>query len=168
MFARADGFAPYFGAFTSEAGKEFRLRMGSLLEAAASGLVVEGTGNPTQGGQVVTRFEERMEAARLFSSLAGGEVVTGADGRFRIAAGGTVWLGAPVGGGDAGAPEARPRGCLAPPSRRTVAEFRASIAHSPSVPRKPGQRACLHPSPRRTTPVLAALTTSRKCSGARR
>ena len=84
IFARANGYAPHFGTFTAEGGKDFRLRIGLVLEAAASGTVLDAGGDPVRGAHVIAHYDERVVYGGLFSSLAGGDVDTDGEGRFRI------------------------------------------------------------------------------------
>ena len=84
VLARADGFAPYFSTFDVEAGKDYSLRVGLLLEATATGLVLDRNDRLVEGALITAHYDERLQAAGLYSSLAGGIIVTGDDGKFWI------------------------------------------------------------------------------------
>lgn len=56
--------------------------MGLLLEAAASGWVVDGTNKPVEGAMVAAHSDQRMQAAGPYGSLAGGLLATGDDRKF--------------------------------------------------------------------------------------
>ena len=71
--ARANSYAPYFNTFDVDAGKHYSLRVGLLLEAAASGVVLDSAGEPAPGAEVRAIYDDSFRGAHLFASLAGGE-----------------------------------------------------------------------------------------------
>lgn len=84
VLAKAEGFAPYVSSYESEAGKHVSLRVGLLLEAAATGLVLDNADNPVEGARVIAHYDARADPAGVFSGFAGGVTVTQDDGKFWI------------------------------------------------------------------------------------
>ena len=85
VFARANSYAPYFNTFDVDAGKHYSLRVGLLLEAAASGVVLDSAGEPAPGAEVRAIYDDSFRGAHLFASLAGGENTNADDeGAFRL------------------------------------------------------------------------------------
>ena len=84
VLARADGFAPYFGELTIEAGKPGDVRIELLPEATMSGFVVDGNGCPVPDARVHVGYGRALPGAGLFSVLTHGRTVTQSDGAFTI------------------------------------------------------------------------------------
>ncbi len=84
VLARADGFAPYFGELTSEAGKPGDVRIELLPEATMSGVVLDGNGCPAPDARVHVGYRRALPGAGAFSALTRGRTVTRSDGAFMI------------------------------------------------------------------------------------
>ena len=84
VLARADGFAPYFGELTIEAGRPGDVRIELLPEATLSGLVVDGNGCPAADARVHVGYSRALPGAGPFSVLTRGRTVTQWDGAFLI------------------------------------------------------------------------------------
>lgn len=84
VLARADGFAPYFGELTIEAGEPSDVRIELLPEATLSGIVVDGNGCPAPGARVHVGYSRALPGAGPFSALTRGRKVTKWDGAFLI------------------------------------------------------------------------------------
>lgn len=84
VLARADGFAPYFGELTIEAGKRSDVRIGLLPEATTSGFVLDGNGCPAADARVHVGYSRALPGAGFFSVLTRGRTVTQSDGAFMI------------------------------------------------------------------------------------
>ncbi|MCY4508340.1 MAG: hypothetical protein OXG35_15500 [Acidobacteria bacterium] len=76
VLARADGYAPYFGALTIEAGKQHGVRIGLLPEATTSGVVLDGNGCPAAGAHVHVGYNRALPGAGLLSVLTRARTVT--------------------------------------------------------------------------------------------
>ncbi len=84
IFAHADGFAPYFSSLTIEAGKHHDTRLGLLLEAAASGKVVDRNGTAVYGARVHARYDRTVPGRGVLAGLVSGDVTSNPDGSFRV------------------------------------------------------------------------------------
>ena len=84
VLARADGFAPYFGELTIEAGKPGDVRIELLPEATMSGVVLDGNGCPAPDARVHIGYRRGLPGAGAFSALTRGRTVTRSDGVFTI------------------------------------------------------------------------------------
>ena len=82
--AYAHGFAPRFGLFTLNEKAVTNIRIGLLLDALASGTVVDAAGDPVDGALVNATYGDRTEGAGMLEGLIGGRVRTGADGKFQL------------------------------------------------------------------------------------
>ena len=76
---RSTGFAPSIGSITVEGGKERDTRIGLLLEAQATGQVVDRAGAPVAGAFVKAKYV-RLAGGRILRSFVGGNPFTGSDG----------------------------------------------------------------------------------------
>lgn len=83
VLARSDGFAPSIGSIVVEGGKEREARIGLLLEAQATGKVVDAAGEPVSGAVVKARYV-RLPGGRRLESFVGGHPYTGSDGGFSL------------------------------------------------------------------------------------
>ena len=77
MLAKADGFAPYVSSYESEAGKHVSLRVGLLLEAAATGLVLDNADNPVEGARVIAHYDARADPAGVSRKMTASSGSTG-------------------------------------------------------------------------------------------
>ena len=84
VLARADGFAPYFGELTIEAGKPGDVRIELLPEATMSGVVLDGNGCPAPDARVHVGYRRALPGGGAFSALTRGRTVTRSDGVFMI------------------------------------------------------------------------------------
>ena len=85
IYAYADGFAPHYGELTVEAGKQRDMQIGLLLEAVASGSVLNADDSPVAGAIVNVGYDESVSGADILAGLAGGHVVSSEEeGGFRI------------------------------------------------------------------------------------
>ena len=84
VYAHADGFAPYYGEATVEAGKRTELQLDLLLEAVARGQVVDGNGSAVVGARVHVGYESSMRGREILSGLTTGYTMTVDEGIFRI------------------------------------------------------------------------------------
>ena len=84
VLARADGFAPYFGGLTIEAGEPRDVRIQLLREATMSGVVLDENGCPTPDARVHVGYGRALPGAGAFSALIRGRTVTRSDGVFMI------------------------------------------------------------------------------------
>lgn len=84
IYAQADGFAPYFGALTIDAGKRHETGLGVLLEAAASGRVLDRDGSPATDARVSVRYSRTLPGGGILAGLVRGNVVADANGTFRV------------------------------------------------------------------------------------
>ena len=84
IHAYADGFTPYYGTMTVEGGKNYEKQIGLLLEAVASGTVLDASRRPVVGATVSVGYSESLSGADVLSSLVGGYVTTEAEGRFKL------------------------------------------------------------------------------------
>jgi len=82
--AYAPGFAPRFGLFTLNEKAPTNVRIGLLLDALASGTVVDAAGDPVDGALVHATYSNDTEGAGMLEGLIGGRVQTGADGTFQL------------------------------------------------------------------------------------
>ena len=82
VVAHADGFAPYVGELTLEAGKPRDARVRVLLEGAATGRVVD-EGGPVRGAQILAGYSE-LPAGEFLEGFIGGRMVTDVDGNFAL------------------------------------------------------------------------------------
>ena len=83
--AFADGYAPYYGSLTVEAGKGYEEQIGLLLQAAASGTVVDAGGSAVVGAIINNvSNSESLPGAHVLASLAGGYVMTDVEGTFKV------------------------------------------------------------------------------------
>lgn len=81
MVASSDGYAPTVGSFTAEAGKTRDARIGLLLEAQATGRVVDGSGEPVQWAFVRATYPD-MTVGGTIETLVSGQPWTDAEGNF--------------------------------------------------------------------------------------
>ena len=84
VLARADGFAPYFGELTIEAGEPGDVRIELLPEAAMSGVVLDENGCPAADARVHVGYRRTLPGAGAFSALTRGRTVTRSDGVFTL------------------------------------------------------------------------------------
>ena len=84
VLARADGFAPYFGELTIEAGEPGNVRIELLPEATLSGVVLDENGCPAPDARVHVGYRRALPGAGAFSALTRGRTVTRSDGIFMI------------------------------------------------------------------------------------
>lgn len=84
IYTQADGFAPYFGTVTIEAGKRTDVRLGLLLEAVATGQVLESNGDPVLGARVYIGYGSSVPGNETLVGLVGGLTTTVNEGLFRI------------------------------------------------------------------------------------
>lgn len=85
LMATAEGFAPYWSTLTLEKGEQERawsIRL--LLDAGASGTVVDADGQPVRSAWVAVGYTDSDGGYGLLESFVGGEPWTNADGEFRI------------------------------------------------------------------------------------
>ncbi|MCY4671057.1 MAG: carboxypeptidase regulatory-like domain-containing protein, partial [Rhodococcus sp.] len=81
--ARSEGFAPFVGRTSIESGKVRDARIGLLLEAQATGQVVDSAGAPATGAFVRAAYVG-LAGGSILSSFVGGRPLTGSDGVFAI------------------------------------------------------------------------------------
>lgn len=81
--AYAHGFAPYFGTLSVSEGERTTNNIGLKLEAVALGTVVSGDA-AVAGATVRVTYSSSLTGAEVLQNLAGGILVTGADGRFSV------------------------------------------------------------------------------------
>lgn len=84
ILAHADGYAPYFGELTIDTGKRSDARVRLLLEAAASGSVLDAGGSAVAGARVRVGYAYTLPGHDLLAGVARGHAVTESDGAFRI------------------------------------------------------------------------------------
>ena len=84
IYTQADGFAPYFGTVMIEAGKRTDVRLGLLLEAVATGQVLENNGAPVLGARVHIGYGSSVPGSEILIGLVGGLTTTVNEGLFRI------------------------------------------------------------------------------------
>ena len=82
--ALADGFAPHFGTLTIAAKERTDIRIGLLLQAVASGHVLEADGSPAVEAVVYVGYSSSLPGAETLAALAGGDSVTDEEGQFVI------------------------------------------------------------------------------------
>ena len=82
LIAHAEGFAPYVGALTVEAGKQRDIRVRLVLQAATSGRVEDAHG-PVTGAQILAVYSE-LPGGEFLEGFIGGKVLTDADGNFTL------------------------------------------------------------------------------------
>ena len=86
IYAHADGFAPYFSTLRIDAGKASTARLGLMLEAAASGLIVDRDGDPVVGATVYLDYGRSLAGSDYLANLARRDAVSDpSTGAFRIA-----------------------------------------------------------------------------------
>lgn len=83
VYARAVGFAPHFGTLTVDAGKRVETQIGLLLEAAASGTVLD-RGEPVTGSRIHVGYDRSMLGAGTLAGFIRGRVMTNSEGMFRV------------------------------------------------------------------------------------
>jgi len=84
VHAYANGFGPYYGEMTVEAGKQHTVSIGLRLEARASGRVVGADGKPVPGASVNVGYSRSTPGAGTLASHARGTAIVREDGLFRI------------------------------------------------------------------------------------
>lgn len=84
VLAHAQGFAPYFGTLTVNAGEARTTRIGLLLEAAVSGWVVDGNDDPIEGARVRIGYDRTLPGRGFFASAARGRATTRSEGEFEL------------------------------------------------------------------------------------
>ena len=84
IVAHADGFAPYFGTLTLDRGEDENVRAGLLLEAVASGLVVDRNDDPVNGARIRAGYDRTLPGSGHFAGLARGHAKTESDGMFEL------------------------------------------------------------------------------------
>lgn len=83
MTARSEGFAPFVGSTTVDAGRVREVRIGLVLEAHAAGHVRDADGEPVSGAFVSTWYPD-LPGAGLLEGFVGGRPLTGPDGAFAL------------------------------------------------------------------------------------
>ena len=84
IYARAVGYAPHFRELTVDGGKRIDAQIGLLLEAVASGNVVDRRGNPAVGATVHVGYGRSVPGADRLAGLVRGRVKSDAQGTFSI------------------------------------------------------------------------------------
>ena len=84
VVAHADGFSPHFSTLTVNVGENHSTRIGLLLEAVASGVVVDGNDNPAGGARVRVEYDRTLPGGGFFASSSRGRATTRSDGKFEI------------------------------------------------------------------------------------
>lgn len=84
IYARAGGYAPHFRVLTVEGGKRLDAQIGLLLEAVASGKVLDRRGNLAVGATVRVGYSQSVPGADVLASLIRGRVKSDAEGTFSI------------------------------------------------------------------------------------
>jgi hypothetical protein len=84
VVARAEGYAPYRGVIAVREKQRTNTRIRLLLEAAASGQVVNSVGEPVNAAWVYVLYGDTLEGRDEFESLVGGRLLTGSDGNFYV------------------------------------------------------------------------------------
>lgn len=84
IYARAVGYGPHFRALTVEGGKRLDAQIGLLLEAVASGRVLDRRGNPAVGATVRVGYGLSVPGADVLASLIRGRVKSDAEGTFSV------------------------------------------------------------------------------------
>ena len=79
----ADGFAPYWSAITLDKD-DHSARAGLLLEAAATGMVVDSSGSPVRGAFVNVTYSDEAGGYGLLEGYTTGRLMTRADGEFSV------------------------------------------------------------------------------------
>ena len=82
--AYAQGFAPQFGLFTLNRNGSTNVGIGLLLDALASGTVVDAAADPVDGALVNATYGGETEGAGMLEGLIAGRLQTGADGTFQL------------------------------------------------------------------------------------
>ena len=82
VVAYADGFAPYVGTISIEAGEQYEVTIGLLLEGVASGRVLDANGSAVAGAVVNTLYAHT--AGGLLKGYIGGLPISDAEGRFGL------------------------------------------------------------------------------------
>ena len=82
--ALADGFAPHFGTLSVDGKNRTDTRIGLLLEAVASGHVIEADGSPAVDAVVYVGYSPSLSGAETLAALAGGRPMADEEGQFLI------------------------------------------------------------------------------------
>ena len=83
ILAHAEGFAPYMGTLTINAGEAQTTRIGMILEAVVSGLVVDDEDDPIDGARVRVGYSRTLPGRGFFASTAHGRATT-RSGEFEL------------------------------------------------------------------------------------
>ena len=84
IYAHGDGFAPYYGTMTIEAGKRHIANIPLLLGSAAHGVVLRADGKPAVDARVRVVYRRNLPGSGILENLAGGNVTANPDGSFTI------------------------------------------------------------------------------------
>lgn len=84
VYGRAVGYAPLLNGLTVDAGKQHTVNLGLLLEAVASGTVVDSRGEAVMGAVVSVGYGRSVAGADILASLIRGNATADADGTFKI------------------------------------------------------------------------------------
>ena len=79
----ADGYAPYWSAITLERD-DHSARVGLLLEASATGTVIDSSGAPVLGAFVSVAYSDEAGGGGLLDGYTTGRLMTMSDGEFSI------------------------------------------------------------------------------------
>ena len=80
----ADGYAPSFSELTVVHKSTSAVRIRLLLEAAATGHVLDSAGGPVIGARVRVRYADTLAGRGFLDGLVRGNVMVGPDGAFAI------------------------------------------------------------------------------------
>ncbi len=84
LIVSAEGFAPDWRVLDLRTGRLQEVRIGMLLEAAVSGTVVDGSGEPVSDAWVGVGYEDETGAYGMLESFSGGEPWSNTEGLFGL------------------------------------------------------------------------------------